>query len=201
MIPTLTSWTAGEGRLAAVLHRCVGDRAGAVAADLAATAPDVLHHGAAVAALVLAMAERAGLPERRLGVLARAALLHDAGKRYVAASILDKPGPLLPHERQVVEGHPAIGAAMLLEAGLVEEAAVVRLHHERWDGGGYPDRLFGAAIPYEARLIHVADAFDAMTTDRAYRAAMATDVALEEVSAAAGSQFDPACARLLAEVL
>jgi putative nucleotidyltransferase with HDIG domain len=183
--------------LAAILDRCGDARAVRLAGELGS----VLPHGTRVAALSLAMAAQAGLATRRRPLLARAALLHDVGKRYIPAGVLDKPSDLLPHERQLVEAHSTVGASMLLEAGLVEEAAIVRHHHERWDGSGYPDRLFGLAIPYESRIILVADAFDAMTSDRAYRDALPVQVAVAEIDRCAGSQLDPACAQLLHEVL
>jgi putative nucleotidyltransferase with HDIG domain len=193
--------TTPESALATVLAHCEDDRVTHLARTLAQSDRRVLEHGAAVATLALAMARAGGVAAARLPVLARSALLHDVGKRYVPRVVLDKPGPLLPHERHVVEAHPQVGATMLLEAGLVEEAAIVRHHHERWDGSGYPDRLYGTAIPYESRLIFVADAFDAMTSDRPYRLALSREVALAEIAAQAGRQLDPGCARLLPEVL
>jgi putative nucleotidyltransferase with HDIG domain len=193
--------TTPEARLAAVLEQCADDRIGPLATALADGHRCVLEHGASVAALVLAMADRADVHPERIPLLARAALLHDIGKRYIPSAVLDKPGALVPHERQVVEAHATVGAAMLLEAGLVEEGAIVRHHHERWDGAGYPDRLYGTAIPWESRLIFVADVYDAMTSDRPYRLALSHDVALAEVAAEAGRQLDPAAARLLPEVL
>jgi putative nucleotidyltransferase with HDIG domain len=193
--------TRPEAQLAAVLEQCGDDRIAHLATVLAQGHRSVLEHGAAVAALALAMANHAGHDAGRLPLLARAALLHDIGKRYIKRAVLDKPGALVPHERQLVEAHSTVGAAMLLEAGLVEEAAIVRHHHERWDGAGYPDRLYGTAIPYESRLIFVADVFDAMTSDRPYRAALTPEVALAEIEAEAGAQLDPEAARLLPEVL
>jgi putative nucleotidyltransferase with HDIG domain len=190
-----------EAQLAIVLEQCGDDRIVHLATTLAQGHRRVLEHGAAVAAIAVAMARRAGMAAGRRPLLARAALLHDIGKRYVPWTVLDKPGGLVPHERQVVEAHSTVGAAMLLEAGLVEEAAIIRHHHERWDGAGYPDRLYGTAIPYESRLIFVADVFDAMTSDRPYRLALAPDVALAEIAAEAGAQLDPAAAQLLPEVL
>jgi len=190
-----------DGSLAAVLARCDDPRVARLALALGEASAAVLAHGVYVAELAVAMAGRAGLRGERVGVLARAALLHDLGKQWSPSALLDKPAPLALHERQIVEGHAAVGCAMLLEAGLVAEATIVRHHHERWDGAGYPDRLFGTSIPYESRLILVADAFDAMTSDRAYRRALRRDVALAEIAAGAGTQFDPACAWLLPEVL
>jgi HD-GYP domain-containing protein (c-di-GMP phosphodiesterase class II) len=86
---------------------------------------------------------------------------------------------------------------MLLSEGLLAEASIVRHHHERWDGTGYPDRLHGEAIPLESRIILVADTLDAMTTNRPYRVAMRREMALDEIRRASGSQFDPACVAAL----
>ena len=165
--------------------------------QLEAADATLVAHGAGVAQLSVALGRRLGIAGERLVTLCRAALLHDIGKRYVPREVLGKPGPLLTHERQLVEAHPAVGATMLLQAGLLSEAAIVRNHHERWDGTGYPDRLHGDAIPLESRIILVADTFDAMTSDRAYRAAMPRAVALAEIERAAGSQLDPAGAALV----
>jgi HD-GYP domain-containing protein (c-di-GMP phosphodiesterase class II) len=104
-------------------------------------------------------------------------------------------------ERRVVEGHAAVGSVLLVQEGLLSEASIVRHHHERWDGAGYPDRLCGREIPLESRIILVADTFDAMTSDRPYRAALSHEDALEEIRLAAGSQLDPACVAVALEVL
>ena len=190
-----------EALLAGVLAECGDDRVSALATALAEADRQVLVHGAVVATLALALGRRAGLPAKRLPLLARAALLHDIGKQYVPRSVLDKPGELVPHERHLIEAHPTIGAQMLLEAGLIEEATIIRHHHERWDGSGYPDRLYGTAIPFESRLIFVADVFDAMTADRPYRRALSPEVARAEIAAEAGRQLDPEAAELLQEVV
>jgi len=101
---------------------------------------------------------------------------------------------------QLVEAHARVGASMLVAAGLLSEASIVRHHHERWDGAGYPDRLHGDAIPLESRIILVADTFDAMTSDRAYRAAIPRAAALAEIERSAGSQLDPGCVAALRDV-
>jgi putative nucleotidyltransferase with HDIG domain len=183
--------------LAAALVRC-GDRCTRDLVDeLQAADETLVEHGAGVAHLAVTLGWRLGLGGERLDTLCRAALLHDVGKRYVPREVLEKPGPLLTHERQLVEAHAGVGASMLQQAGLRAEAAVVRNHHERWDGTGYPDRLHGDAIPLESRIIAVADTFDAMTSDRPYRAAMPADVALDEIERVAGSQLDPSAASLV----
>jgi putative nucleotidyltransferase with HDIG domain len=130
---------------------------------------------------------RAGLAE--LGV---AALLHDIGKVRVPESIITKPGPLTTGEREVMAQHPIFGAEALTRvAGLEVVATLVRYHHERWDGAGYPDGLSGPRIPLASRIIAVCDAYSAMISDRPYRNAMTHHRALAELRTAAGAQFDP----------
>jgi HD-GYP domain-containing protein (c-di-GMP phosphodiesterase class II) len=122
-----------------------------------------------------------------------AARLHDVGKIRVPDRVLNKPGPLDADERAVMRRHPAWGAETLSGVpGLEVVATIVRFHHERWDGGGYPDGLRGPCIPLASRIIAVCDAFGAMTCDRPYRDGMPEGHALGELRAGAGTQFDPA---------
>jgi HD-GYP domain-containing protein (c-di-GMP phosphodiesterase class II) len=158
-------------------------------------------HGAGVAALAVAVGRRLRFGTERLETLCRAALLHDAGKRLLPPDLLAKPGPLSAPERRVVEGHAGVGSLVLLQEGLLSEASIVRHHHERWDGAGYPDRLRGEEIPLESRIILVADTFDAMTSDRPYRVALSHETALEEIRRGAGSQMDPACVAVALDIL
>jgi response regulator RpfG family c-di-GMP phosphodiesterase len=120
-------------------------------------------------------------------------LLHDVGKIGIADQVLLKPGPLTDEERELVCLHPTIGAQILHDVALLQGAGldVVRHHHERWDGAGYPDRLAADQIPLGARVFAVADTLDAMTSDRPYRAALGWDDAVEEIMAQSGRQFDP----------
>jgi cyclic di-GMP phosphodiesterase len=120
-------------------------------------------------------------------------LLHDIGKIGVPDAILKKAGPLDLHEQQLMQRHPVIGAGILREIALLkgEGIRVVRSHHERWDGRGYPDRLAEREIPLGARIFAVADALDAMTSDRPYRSRRPWDEAVDEILAQDGSQFDP----------
>ena len=130
-------------------------------------------------------------PEQ-LRILRYAGLLHDIGKLAVEDRILRKAGPLTPEEREAIKQHPVVGAAILGSAGsFAALVPAVRHHHERFDGTGYPDGLAGEAIPVEARILAVADAFDAMTSDRPYRPALARDVACERLIRGRGTQFDP----------
>lgn len=120
-------------------------------------------------------------------------ILHDVGKIAIPDALLGKPGPLSPGERRVLESHPVLGEQMVGKAALLRGlgASVVRSHHERWDGTGYPDRLAGDDIPLGARIFSVADALDAMTSDRPYRRARGWHDAVDEIAREAGSQFDP----------
>ncbi len=134
-------------------------------------------HSRAVVELSLAVGERLGLREHELTLLEFVALLHDVGKVRVPAEIIGKRGPLTPEERAVIETHTLLGEEMLARVGglLAEVGTIVRSCHERFDGGGYPDGLAGDAIPLAARIVCACDAFDAMTTDRPYRRALAAE--------------------------
>jgi len=150
-------------------------------------------HSEDVAALACAVGEMLQLEEAALVELEFAARLHDVGKIRVPDDVLNKPGPLEPQEREVMRCHSAWGAETLSGVpGLEVVATIVRFHHERWDGRGYPDGLAGACIPLASRIIAVCDAFGAMTCDRPYRAGVAAAQALDELRAGAGTQFDPA---------
>jgi HD-GYP domain-containing protein (c-di-GMP phosphodiesterase class II) len=119
-------------------------------------------------------------------------LLHDVGKVGIPEAVLNKPGPLDAGEWEVMRAHPLLGVQMVAGIKSLGSAVeVIRCHHERWDGKGYPTGLAGDAIPAGARVFSVADAFDAMTSDRAYRKALSFDQACQEIADGAGSQFDP----------
>ena len=132
-----------------------------------------------------------GLPAADLDDLRKAASLHDVGKIRVPDRILRKSGPLSPDERLIVEEHAVVGAWMVSSVGNADVIAAVRHHHERWDGTGYPDGLAGSEIPLFARIIAVADAYDAITSTRPYRASSGRDDAIDALRAETGSQFDP----------
>jgi HD-GYP domain-containing protein (c-di-GMP phosphodiesterase class II) len=125
--------------------------------------------------------------------LGHAYLLPDIGKIGLPDAILLKPGRLTPAEMRVVQTHPRLGARLVRRLRFLSPLAhdVVACHHERWDGGGYPRKLAGAAIPLAARIFAVADAFDAMTHERPYRPAVSTEEAVAELRRCAGTQFDP----------
>ncbi|OGO41209.1 MAG: hypothetical protein A2137_03930 [Chloroflexi bacterium RBG_16_58_8] len=125
-----------------------------------------------------------------------AGVLHDVGKIGIDSQLLEKPGALTEAEWEIMRQHPAFGANLLKEIAFLEKASTLVLcHHERYDGSGYPGGLKGNDIPMGARLIAVADAFDTMTTDRAYRPAMTTERALKEMEDCAGKQFCPMAVR------
>lgn len=141
--------------------------------------------------------QAAGLSSEDLATLERAGLLHDIGKIGVPESVLLKPGALSDIEFELIKQHPDAGARILEAIPFLDTVVpVVRFHHERWDGKGYPTGLAGEEIPYLARVLAVADAFDAMTTDRPYRKAMSAEDAGREIEACAGAQFDPEIARV-----
>jgi putative nucleotidyltransferase with HDIG domain len=149
-------------------------------------------HSRRVHAYSLALARAHGLPAADLDALGRGVLLHDIGKIGISDSILLKPGSLTPEEWVVMRSHPEIGRQILEGIPFLRDAIpVVRHHHERWDGTGYPLGLAGAAIPLGARIFMVADAFDAMTFDRPYSKAITLEAARDRIRDAAGTHFDP----------
>ena len=149
-------------------------------------------HCERLAVVAARLCERLALGVDEREAITYGALLHDVGKIGVPEALLSKPGPLTPDEWIVLRRHPEIGERICRPLGLSHSfAPIVRHHHERWDGGGYPDALRGAGIPVGARIVALADAFDAMTHDRPYRPAFPTAYALEEVRQQAGRQFDP----------
>jgi hypothetical protein len=161
------------------------------------------NHSRMVVSLTRRVGERLGLTPERQRIAEFAALLHDIGKVAVPKEVINKPGPLSPSEWELIKLHTVKGQEILDRVGgmLAEVGGIVRSSHERWDGGGYPDGLSGDEIPIEARIISCCDAFNAMTTDRSYRKAMSTDAALAETRAHAGTQFDPAVAEVLIQLV
>jgi HD-GYP domain-containing protein (c-di-GMP phosphodiesterase class II) len=161
---------------------------------------EALGHGARVAALAEPVALELGWDRERIRVLRRSAPLHDVGKVKVRPQLLGKAGPLTLEEVAEIRGHPSAGAQLVLPLRRFHEALpYVLFHHERWDGAGYPAGLGGRRIPIEARILAIADAFDAMISPRPYRRALTHDHALAEVEAGAGTQFDPVAAELFVE--
>jgi hypothetical protein len=149
-------------------------------------------HSSRVADLAVRMGHRIGLGPDALRQLAHGALLHDVGKIGVPDGILNKPDSLSPEEWEWIKAHPVVGWEMTSRApSLRGTLSVVRHHHERWDGTGYPDGLAAREIPESARIVAVADVWDALTSDRAYRLAWPAERAVEHLFAARGSLFDP----------
>ena len=184
-------------RLMGQLERLLLDTIKAIAATIDARDGYTHRHSERVAALTAQLAVELGLtePERQTAELS--ALLHDVGKIAVPDSILNKPGKLTPEEFAEMRKHPAHGAQILGNIQSATIAAVlpgVQHHHEKWDGSGYPDGLEGDAIPFLGRLLGVADFYDALTSARAYRAAMPAEEAIKLIADGAGTHFDPAVA-------
>jgi HD-GYP domain-containing protein (c-di-GMP phosphodiesterase class II) len=159
-------------------------------------------HSAWVVELACRLGQRLGLSDAELRELEYAARLHDIGKLGVPDSILHKPAPLSPREWKHVRGHAAWGAQLLARVqGLESVARIVRHHHERYDGTGYPDGLAGEEIPFASRILAVADSYVAMTEDRRYRQALPRPAAVRELRRNRGTQFDPHAVDALLELL
>ncbi len=158
-------------------------------------------HSERVAHVAALLARAAGLDERQAERVHICGLVHDVGKIGVPEAVLTKPGRLTPDEFRLIRLHPEIGHRILKDIPLLEDILPgVLHHHERWDGKGYPHGLAGEAIPRIARLIGLADAFDAMSSTRAYRAAAPRAAVLAEIAKCAGTQFDPALARVFGRI-
>jgi HD domain len=163
---------------------------------------DTGDHVVRVQEIATELALATGLASETAASIGWSAMLHDIGKLHVPDHILLKPGPLDSAEWDVMRLHPVWGAEILAQgAGFEVARRIARSHHENFDGSGYPDGLAGDAIPLEARIVRVADAFDAITHGRPYQAARPVDWALEEIDRHAGTQFDPHLARLFLDML
>ena len=160
-------------------------------------------HSRAVVELTLAVADELGLSARERRDAEFAALLHDVGKVRVPNAIINKPGPLTAEERELMQQHTVEGERLLLRVGglLGEIGRVVRSCHEHYDGGGYPDGLAGEQIPLLARIVACCDAYNAMTSDRSYRAALPAQEAVAELRRVSGTQFDPRVVEALIALL
>jgi len=158
---------------------------------LEAKDPYTRSHSQRVSALGRQLAEAVGLSAREADVIAQAGLLHDIGKIGVPESVLGKPGRLDPDEWELMRRHPVLGAQIVAPFDFFAAGSIiVRHHHERWDGSGYPDGLRGAAIPLGARIVAVADVYDALTSTRPYREALPHHVAIEHIVGEAGRTLD-----------
>ena len=147
------------------------------------------------------LAAEISYPAGQLATLSTAALLHDIGKVAVPDSILLKPGKLDRSETLVLQQHAVIGEQIVCRSAMLKNCApIIRNHHERWDGGGYPDGLHGDRIPLGSRLFALADTLDAMTSDRCYRAALSLEQVHAEIDRCSGKQFDPALAQVFQSI-
>ena len=155
--------------------------------------PYTKQHSSRVAEVARTIGQELGCSGEELDRLGFSGQLHDIGKIGIRDSILLKPGPLTKDEFEVIKKHPVIGANIIGHMGLMaEEQKIIRHHHERWDGSGYPDALKGEAIPFLSRILAVADVYDAMASDRAYRKKVADEIIIETIKKNAGTQFDQA---------
>ena len=154
-------------------------------------------HSQRVSQFAVSITEAMGLPAEEREVIRIGALLHDIGKIGVPDYVLQKAGPLSDSEFALIKQHPKIGHRILEGVqGFSPYLPVVELHHENWDGSGYPYGLSGKDVPLSARIVHVADAWDAMTSDRPYRRGFSQERALAIIGANAGTQFDPEIAAI-----
>jgi len=159
-------------------------------------------HSGRVAQFSVAIAEKLKLSDKKLEFIKYAGVLHDIGKIGVSENILNKPGTLVAEEWDVIKDHPSIGQNIIKNIKfLFDVGPIVRYHHERWDGSGYPDGLKGEEIPLESRIIAVADTYDAMTSDRSYRKGRDKQTALVELRTIAGTQLDPMLVEVFCKIL
>ena len=150
----------------------------------------------------VAVGKRLGLSPEDLKNLAFGAVVHDIGKLRVPDAVLLKPGKLGQRERSVMRTHPVAGESILLQSDIPQAVRqIVRWHHERWDGGGYPDGLAGDAIPLTVQIVTVADVFDALVSHRPYKEAWSFEQALAEIERNRGTQFSPAATDAFMEVI
>ena len=164
----------------------------ALAATIEARDPYTYGHSRKVATYAVALTEALALPSEKVAIISAAALLHDIGKVGIPDEVLNKADKLSAQEWELINSHPKLSATIVGHVPSLTPCLPAILHHqERWDGTGYPSGLKGESIPLEARILSVADAFDAMTSPRPYRGPMSYREALEELKRGSGSQFDP----------
>ncbi|MGH2747853.1 MAG: GAF and HD-GYP domain-containing protein [Actinomycetota bacterium] len=189
-------------QLASKLETHYTETIAALMSALEARDPYTEAHTGRISDMALALAVAMQVPVEVRRAVKLGAILHDVGKIGISDTILSKTGPLTEEEWTVMRTHPEIGERMLEKIDFVRPALpIIKHHHERWDGEGYPAGLQGEMIPVGARIVAVCDAFDAMTSDRPYRRALPAEEASRRLLACAGTQFDPACAALLVDVI
>jgi putative nucleotidyltransferase with HDIG domain len=159
-------------------------------------------HSERVAELSVKIARKLRLPQDEIERIRAAARIHDIGKVAIPDDILLKKGPLTPEERKIIEKHPLIGARIIQNLEVYKDCVnIVKYEHERWDGKGYPERLKGEEIPLGARIVAVADVYDALRSERPYRRKLSVDEAVEEIKRMRGQDLDPRVVDALLEVL
>ncbi|WP_162485042.1 HD-GYP domain-containing protein [Carboxydothermus hydrogenoformans] len=174
----------------------------ALVAALEAKDPYTKGHSERVSELAVEIAKEMGLNADQIDIIRHMALLHDVGKIGILDTVLNKKGTLDPEEKELIQEHPVLGAKIVEEIPFLKQyAGMVRHHHERFDGTGYPDKVSGEKIPLGARIIAVADTYDAMTSDRPYRSALTKEQAMSELELNAGQQHDPRVVKALLKVL
>ncbi|HLX63920.1 MAG TPA: HD-GYP domain-containing protein [Planctomycetota bacterium] len=169
---------------------------------LEAKDPNTRFHSEKVSMLASNIAREMGFSEEEVKRVSIAGILHDIGKMGISEAILKKAGPLTLEEREIVERHPSDAAQMLGSLEMLKGAvSYIKHHHEHFDGSGYPDQLAGESIPLGARIIHVAEAFDSMVTQRSYSPALSPEEAMAELQQLSGVQFDPNVVDVLDQIL
>jgi putative nucleotidyltransferase with HDIG domain len=157
-----------------------------------ASDPYTSGHSMRVSAYAEAIAKQIGLPQNKIDLIKSAALLHDIGKIGIDKNILNKKGRLEDEEFEKIKSHPEIGASIISDLSYLSNiSGIIRHHHERNDGKGYPDGLSYDNIPLETSILTIADSFDAMTTNRPYRSSLSLETALKEIKDNEGTQFNP----------
>jgi putative nucleotidyltransferase with HDIG domain len=173
----------------------------AIAEAIDAADPDSHNHGYRTANLAVELARRLNFSEQQVETIRLAAVLHDIGKVEIADEILRKPGPLTPSEWEIMRKHPITGAEILAQVNsLSQVASIIRSHHEKFDGSGYPYGLKGEQIPLEARILAVADAYSVMVNGRVYRKALTQPEAVAELQRCSGTHFDPQVVQAMMEL-
>jgi len=189
--PTVVTELSPDDLVKVVEHQAESGIVRALAAAVDARHEFTSTHSVAVSVWATDVARRLGLSEDRIRTVETAALLHDVGMIAVSGEVFDKPEPLSDGDLEQLRTHPELGERIVAGTMPKGVVAVIRHHHEHWDGSGYPDGLRAVAIPLEARILHVCGAYDAMTSPRSFRPAMSVATAIVELRAGAGTQFDP----------